>query len=324
MINKASIIHKLPLPTPYPVGDVNSYLILGEKPALVDTGVYTPQSLEALEAGLTRHGVTFSDIQDILITHGHYDHAGAAYWLSKRCKATLFLHERCVLSDRRDEDSLQRLFNVLIRCGTKPELLDLMRKVFKRSDENADLHSEPHEIRLLRGGERLEIGGRSLTSLHTPGHCPDHLCYLDTETGELFSGDMLLPHITPNPLLYLDPENGYRRYRSQLQYLDSLQTLSETKAAVGYPGHGKNIEDVPALIARNRMFIERRAKLFIKRIQAGNETLFELAEAVFGKLDPINLYLALSESLAYLDLLERDGRVLVDRQSTPMRLSIVE
>ncbi|CAO5155807.1 Zn-dependent hydrolase, glyoxylase [Frankia sp. AiPs1] len=44
----------------------------------------------------------------------------------------------------------------------------------------------------LRDGQRLDLGGRELTVLHTPGHSPDSLCLLDERAGLLFAGDTLI------------------------------------------------------------------------------------------------------------------------------------
>ena len=66
------------LPTPYPVGPVNAYLLPGPPITLVDCGPKSSEAQAALEAGLRTAGVGFADIRRLIITHGHIDHFGLA------------------------------------------------------------------------------------------------------------------------------------------------------------------------------------------------------------------------------------------------------
>ena len=71
-------IHRIPLPTPYPVGRSNAYLIEGDPPVLVDCGVRSSKATQTLERALGEHRVRLEDVGAILLSHPHYDHAGAA------------------------------------------------------------------------------------------------------------------------------------------------------------------------------------------------------------------------------------------------------
>src|SRR5947207_2361395 len=46
--------------------------------------------------------------------------------------------------------------------------------------------------RALADGERLRAGDRDLTVIHTPGHAPDHVCFFDESTRDLYAGDMVV------------------------------------------------------------------------------------------------------------------------------------
>src|SRR5215210_3024226 len=75
----ARLIDLLHLGRPHVIG---SYLLLGTQPALIDPG--PASTLDALEAGMAAHGLALVDIQSILLTHIHLDHAGAAGTLLRR------------------------------------------------------------------------------------------------------------------------------------------------------------------------------------------------------------------------------------------------
>ena len=68
----------------------NCYLLLGEKPVLVDTGA--PGDLRTILAALQRHGLAPRDLALILLTHGHSDHAGCAAELRRRSGALVAIH----------------------------------------------------------------------------------------------------------------------------------------------------------------------------------------------------------------------------------------
>jgi len=307
-----SKVLKLRLPTPFPVGRVNVYFIDGTEPTLIDTGVFSSKSMKALKEQLLEHGRHMEDIRRIIITHDHYDHAGAALHLSQLCKATLYLHEKSSLFSKFQAEVNERTSKFLVRCGVPEDLVRMAFKMYATSEKFADLEAKAYAIKWLQGGETILCNDMLLKVLATPGHSPDHLSFQDADAGVLFCGDMLLPHITPNPLLYLDPQDGYNRMHSLLNYIDSLQKLEACDITIGCPGHGPDITDVPGLIATNKAFIEQRKNLFLEKINDGLMIPFELACAIFGELDMMNQYLAVSETVAYLDLLERDKMITVD------------
>lgn len=71
-------IHLLSIPTPFPVGPVNVYLLEGEPLTLIDAGPLTDDAFEALKAGLKELGYSLKDIEQLIITHAHHDHFGQA------------------------------------------------------------------------------------------------------------------------------------------------------------------------------------------------------------------------------------------------------
>jgi glyoxylase-like metal-dependent hydrolase (beta-lactamase superfamily II) len=303
---------KLSLPTPYPVGRINAYFLDGDEPTLIDTGVYSSKSLNALRDQLQQHGRRLEDIRRILVTHDHYDHAGAALHLSQLCPATLYLPKKASLLSQREAEAREKLFAFLLHCGGPRPLLEIAFQLFGAGDHFANRDAQPLAIEWLTGGETIADHGWSLEALFTPGHSPDHLCFFEAASGLLFCGDLLLPHITPNPLLYLDPDDDYRRTHSLLDYVDSVAKLEARAVRSGHPGHGPDIPDVAGLIATNKAFIEQRKNKLAKIIARGPTNPFALAHDAFGELDVANQYLAISETVAYLDLLEREHQAVVD------------
>jgi len=101
------------------------------------------------------------------------------------------------------------------------------------------LRGEP--TRLLRDGDVIDLGGRRIEALHTPGHSPGHLCFWEPERGYLFTGDLVYRGTLYADYPSTDPE----------AYLASLERIAALPARRIFPGH--HAPDVlPELIARMR------------------------------------------------------------------------
>jgi glyoxylase-like metal-dependent hydrolase (beta-lactamase superfamily II) len=141
---------------------------------LIDPG---PAScLPALERGLQHLGFTLADVRTILLTHIHLDHAGASGSLVRRDpRVQVFVHERGA-----------------------PHMIDpstLMASAARLYGADMDrLWGEmvpipAPNVHVLRGGERLEAGGRRIEVMYTPGHAWHHVSYLDLDEGVAYVGD---------------------------------------------------------------------------------------------------------------------------------------
>ena len=173
-----------------------AFVVAGERTALVETGPKT--SVDAVLAGLDRAGVDRLDW--IIVTHIHLDHAGAAGTLSARWpEARVAVHEvgaPHLVDPSKLWSSSARIYG------------DRMEELWGGIDPIPE-----GRIHVLRHGDTIDLGGRSLTAFDTPGHAFHHHAYLDDLTGAMFTGDALgvrLPDIgtlhpaTPPPEFHLE------------------------------------------------------------------------------------------------------------------------
>ena len=142
--------------------------------ALVDPG---PTScLQTLELGLERQGLSLNDVTHILLTHIHLDHAGATGTIVRRHPhISVVVHERGAthLADpTKLVASATRLYGA--------EMDRLWGEFAAVPTKN---------LVVLRGGERIEAGGRSFEVAYTPGHASHHVSYFDPSSGLAFVGD---------------------------------------------------------------------------------------------------------------------------------------
>ncbi|MGH7535920.1 MAG: MBL fold metallo-hydrolase [Gemmatimonadales bacterium] len=306
------------LPTPFPVGPVNCYLFAGDPVTVVDPGMMLPESIAMLTALLESAGLTVADIDVVFVTHGHPDHYGAAGWIAEQSGAGIVCGkaERQKLLGQMTPEYLALLVNL----GIPQEIVDTFPDLRKAT---RDLIHTPLEADLShRGdGEILTAGGRDFTVIETPGHAAGHLSLWDPEASVLLSGDHLLPHITPNPVLEPDDHHPGRR-RSLIEYLDSLPRFSALAPAAILPGHGSPFTDIDALAANLRAHHQKRSERIVSMVEAlGTPTPYEISLQLFPNLEGFAVMLGTSEAVGHLDLLAAEGRVR-QVEDSPIRFAL--
>jgi glyoxylase-like metal-dependent hydrolase (beta-lactamase superfamily II) len=302
------IVH-VALPTPFPVGPVNCYVLMDEPVTVIDPGMLWDDSTERLEAALTDHGRSLPDVDQVLITHGHPDHFGAAGWLADAADATVVCGRAEVPKITMSSDRAS-MIDVIDRLG----IPETMRDTFRVFYEGVAALSHPIDqsrLRLLDDGDTLTAGGRTWEVHVTPGHSVGHVSLYHPEERVLVSGDHLLACITPNPVLEPDPDSVEGRRRSLVEYLASLERFIRIDPLLVLPGHGPRFQDVPALTDAMRHHHDSRADEILEAVRRlGEATPYELSGELFPHIQDFSIMLGVSEVLGHLDLLEDDGRLL--------------
>lgn len=323
---------RLVLPTPFPVGPVNAYVL---RPAgatsgpvgpltLVDTGPAWDPAREALRQGLVAQGLAVKDIELIVITHPHLDHYGQAAELARESGARVVAHAEAAprlgaLLHRSREGEEAALEEVMRRAGA-PE--DFGESLFRQWSLAETLGAGVEVDRTLADGDRLEAGGATWQVLYTPGHSPGSICLYDAAQKRLISGDHLLPHISSNALMEFradeaeprpGPDNGrvFVREKSLEIYIDALRRVERLEVREVLPGHGEPFTGHHALIAERMRHYEGRKAAIVEALRRlGPSPAFRVAAALFpGQTEAVGQFLALSEVIGHLDLLEAEGEV---------------
>lgn len=308
-------VHKLPvgtrhieLPTPFPVGPVNCYLLTGSPVTVIDPGMLFGDTVSTLAAAITSAGLELGDIEVVVVTHGHPDHFGAAGWLAEQAGASIITGraELPKLLETRDRDQLYRLIRTF---GIPDDDLAAFPTFYAAVKEW--IHDiDPVTVSPVDDGETLELGGRIFDAIVTPGHAAGHLSLWDPVDSVLFSGDHLLPSITPNPLVELDEDSDLLRRRSLVEYLASLDRFVALRPNVVLPGHGPAFSDVAGLVERTRAHHENRAEDLVRHVaDLGEPTAYELSRAMFPHIDGFEVMLSISEVLGHIDLLIERGAI---------------
>jgi glyoxylase-like metal-dependent hydrolase (beta-lactamase superfamily II) len=309
------VIHRLAIPTPFAVGRVNCYLIEDEPLTLVDCGPNSGRSLDELEAALRAHGHRVEDLERIVVTHQHTDHLGLAGILARRSGAEVVVLDLLapVIEDfaahaERDDELAGAL---MLRHGIPRDVVTALRALSRAF--RAWGGSVPAD-RLLRDGEALEFGSRTLVAHHRPGHSPSDTVFWDAEARVLLGGDHLIAHISSNPLIQRplggrSGEPGDGRPRALLTYLASLRDTRDMPVDVVLPGHGEPVTDHAALIDERFAMHERRAARIAELIVEQPRSAHAIALALWGNVAVTQAYLTLCEVLGHVDLLLERGQV---------------
>lgn len=304
-------IEKLVIPTPFPVGPINVYLVVDDPLTLVDTGPKTDQAVAALRDQLGKLGFKTEDVKRIVLTHTHEDHCGLAGTLQRESGALVYVHEWEFqnISDHRhtrvDPDLLKL-------AGAPDEELEVMSARYQLIQRLADA---VENIEPYRDAQEFVFASGSLRVIHTPGHTPGSSCLLREGARLLLSGDTVLKNITPNPVLNRDPINPNRRFPSLGEYLVSLARIRALAPTLIKTSHGEDVTDYEEHFHRLVRHIHERLAKVISLVPKQGITAWDMSKMMFPQASDINRFLAVSETVANLDLAVAEGKLRIERNA---------
>ncbi|MFA3877799.1 MBL fold metallo-hydrolase [Streptomyces sp. MMCC 100] len=311
-------VHRVPLPLPNDgLHAVNVYLLedLAEDGGLVmiDGGWAIPEARKTLEEGLAAIGRDLGDISHILVTHVHRDHYTQAVELRRLLGSRVYLGA----GERRGLELLNELRGGLtcslriLRQAGADELADHVRATYPDLYRPEDWETPDRWL----DAETLRFGGSELQVIPTPGHTRGHVVFLDERRGLMFSGDHVLPRITPS-IGFEAAEPGGRPLAS---YLDSLHLVTRYADARLLPAHGPVTDSTHTRVAELVAHHDDRLAKTLAVLGDGTHDAFTVArslawtrrEVPFGDLNALNQMLAVNETVAHLDVLVLRGTATV-------------
>ncbi|MFB7495358.1 MBL fold metallo-hydrolase [Streptomyces sp. NPDC056161] len=327
-----------------PLGRTLVYVVDTDRgPVLVDTGWDDPASWDTLASGLSACGTSVAEIHGVVITHHHPDHHGLSGQVREASGAWVAMHAADTAVVRRNRKArperwLDYMRAKLTATGAPEEHLAALRTP-------GALQRRPPALpdREIVPGDLLDLPGRRLRAVWTPGHTPGHVCLHLEEAhpaglpghGRLFSGDHLLPKITPHIGLYEDPsaqgggagphgaENLAEAIDPLGDYLDSLERVGRLAPAEVLPAHQYAFTDGPArvreLLAHHE---ERLAGLLTQLVEP--LTPWQLAERMewnrpWPQIPHPSRNIAAAEAEAHLRRLVKQGRAEPVPGTDPLR-----
>jgi glyoxylase-like metal-dependent hydrolase (beta-lactamase superfamily II) len=301
----------------------NAYLVGGDfGVSVIDPGLRSEGARSALEAGLSMLGAGLGDLDVSLVTHAHRDHYPMAVQLRRLGYGRVLIGDR----ERPTFEGLQAIgrprraefFQRLQQAGAPQELVETSR----RGGLSFDVTDWEDPDGWLEDGSVIGAGDRQLLVIHTPGHTRGHYVFHDQKAGFMFTGDHVLPHITPSIGLEEAPP------RSPLtDFINSLRLLREGPDALMLPGHGVVGGSVHARVDALLAHHDTRLEHTLAALRAGAETAYDVTRALrwtrrshqLEELGPFERMLAIFETHWHLVLLAERRSVSLVPGSDPFR-----
>jgi glyoxylase-like metal-dependent hydrolase (beta-lactamase superfamily II) len=154
-----------------------------------------------------------------------------------------------------------------------------------------------------------------LKTVDCPGHTPGNLVVVHAAEGWLFSGDQLLPDITPTPGVHFieDPDGEVARIKTLPLFLHSLEGLKRLHIARCFPGHGEPFDNVSEALDTNLSQAEARSERVLGELREANgTTLYQLAEGLYPRALRRRFWPIVSTVQGHLDVLEERGQARQD------------
>ncbi|AZG45676.1 MBL fold metallo-hydrolase [Gordonia insulae] len=310
------------IPVPMPGNPLRYVLIyalaLPEGVALIDTGWNTDESWHALVDGLHATGHDVTDVRHVSITHLHPDHFGLVPRLLEHTDPVLAMHRNDArhlhhvteAEIERQIDGAQRELEI---HGAPTDVVDTGFREIARLPDGRTMDVE------LDDGDPLDLPGWNVRALWTPGHTAGHLCFVDEDAGVIFTGDHLLPRISPNV-----STNRFQSHNPLSEYLISLANTEHLPDLEALPSHEyrfRGLADrVTHLLAHHE---ERLDEITAAVVAEPQSTAWDITRSVtwsrpFEQLSVPLSRMALGETNAHLVVLQQRG-ILTPTEGIPIR-----
>jgi glyoxylase-like metal-dependent hydrolase (beta-lactamase superfamily II) len=302
----------IPLPEDTQLITVNLYAV-GEGPiTLIDTGPKYTGLLEFVEEELETIGFGLKDIERIIATHGHIDHTGSTEEIRKAAGNTIafYIHpeDNWLISEERYQDFMwsNEADGLTAVAGIPADDVEKIRQRFSYFKELSD---PVDNASFLNDGDEFSGNGYHLKVIHTPGHTAGSICLYEPEQKILFSGDNMIKHITPNPLVDIR-KYGLRNseYQSLPTFLESLDKISKLDVRYVFSGHGEYMQDMHQIISTYKFHHRQRMDSIWKALKKEARPIYQLIDDVFPVVPEGDTFLAVSEITVHLEVLINEGR----------------
>jgi len=278
---------------------------------LVDCGWNTDDAYAALEETMREHGSHPSEVNKLFITHVHPDHFGMAGRLKRMADCDVIIHEKDaeVINARYlAPKGLTEDMGKFMKINGVPSLESpaMAQGSMGMIDKVAPVPPDTE----VKGGEALHIGSFSFEIIWTPGHSPGHICLYEPNHKVLFTGDHILPTITPNVSIHA------QTHGSPLgDYMRSLEKLEDLDVKYVLPAHEFDTKHLKKRIHEIHEHHDIRLNEMMQCVDRGGSTAWDVAGRVkwatgmLSDFEPFMQRAAVGETIAHLECLFEQGRL---------------
>ena len=285
-------------PNPFTYRGTGTYIIGEGRVAVIDPGPPLSSHVDDVLAALGPDEV----VSHILITHTHSDHSTLTGQLKERTGALSYgFGPHGAVSEVKPDDKVD--FSKYISVEEKEKFDKEWDDVpDELKYEGPDLDFVPDVA--LRDGDVISGNDWTMTAVHTPGHCSNHICYSYDEEHALFSGDHVMGWATS----VVGPPDG-----SMKDYLDSLRKLLPRNDQTYWPTHGPSIPDPQDYVSKIIAHRTEREEQIVSYLSQGPRQIADFVPEMYADYDKRLWHPAAHSVLAHMHHLYETGQVtLVD------------
>ena len=297
-------LHRIPTPTPFPVGAANIYLYKGDCLTLFDAGTHTEDAWGVLTCRLGELGVMPRDIEQIFLTHHHLDHIGLSRRIKDVSGATVYAHPEVARHvEYMYDESLTRvhLEAVMAELGVP---MAMANDVIAHRHQHRELLDDFDADRFVEDN----TAAGPFEAHFRPGHSATDVLFVHQQERWALTGDHLIRNVTPNPILRRRSETGIRE-KSLVQYCEALQQTRSLDLGWCFPGHGAAFANHREVVDATFRHIERRNEKVLRVIPTDGATPYEITRLLFRRMSEPQLYYCLSATTGHLELLADQGKL---------------
>lgn len=306
---------KIPIPD-NPLGNTNSYLIQGDSECLIiDPGINNDAAFDVLQKELTEIGVALEDITQIVATHSHPDHYGLTGRVKQLSQAKILVHHLVrdsIQSTQVNREEQSKRMEPWLRLNGVPgsDLAEFQKNPLRMPGFTNPVMPDV----MLQGNETIAVGTFSFQIMWTPGHDPGHICLYEPAQKILFSGDHVLPVITPHISLQTQSD-----INPLADFINSLNLVKQLDVNLILPGHEQTFTNLQTRIEEIIQHHEQRNSEILAALKAAPKTAYQISTEItwmpslggvkFQDLKPWDKRMAVLETLAHLEAMRIKGRV---------------
>lgn len=304
-------IIQVKVPVPFSLKWVNSYLIIEQSGyTIIDPGLKTVESIDVWEQVLSELQLEWEQCVQIIITHQHPDHFGLAGFVQQRSGSPVYMteeaHRYTINLWGEDRGDYEHNMSELLHRHNVP--VDVIQAILHNLQEFQSRVEPFPNVTYIKAGNPIEIGSCTWEIIETKGHAYGQVMFYQPKQQILICADQVLPHITPHVGVIPGEDRNVLD-----EFIMNLRHLAELEVKLALPGHSEPFEYFSKrayeIIAHHERRLDRIEQYVIEHHEVD---AFSCCEWIFGthlRLNAHNMRFALTEIIAHLEELVRQGRI---------------
>jgi len=293
------------------MGICGNVYVINDKNAIImiDTGPKTPMNIKAISKYIeSRKKPVY-----LLLTHEHTDHIGLAKVLQTQYGSKAFIHNKSkpwtTNFETKWDQRCTHVHNLLISSGFPAKYVRYFDK-FGKIKIYAESFDANHYV---NDNDELDLAGRKIRVVYTPGHSIGSVCYYDEEYKLLFCGDHVVGGYNTLPTIdYIGNSNSrYSSIRNSIKSFSKLDKYSSLSFAL--PGHGNVITELVKYKENYIEYIDKyKASILVQFCKYANMTPFQMYMHLYNhsSIKSVNHFFGRIQVLfCILDSLESEAKI---------------